>query len=41
MTAAGLACVRADEIVHSGTIDIPMYEQLLRADLVIASPPTT
>jgi tetratricopeptide (TPR) repeat protein len=33
---AGLACVRADEIVHSGTIDIPMYEQLLRADLVIA-----
>lgn len=34
--AAGLECVRADEIIHSGTIDIPMYEQLLRADLVIA-----
>ncbi len=33
---AGLTCLRADEIVHSGTIDIPMYEQLLRADLVIA-----
>ncbi|HJV69478.1 tetratricopeptide repeat-containing protein [Ideonella sp.] len=33
---AGLACVRADEIVHSGTIDIPMYQQLLAADLVIA-----
>lgn len=33
---AGLRCLRADEIVHSGTIDIPMYEQLLRADLVIA-----
>lgn len=33
---AGLECVRADEIVHAGTIDIPMYEQLLRADLVIA-----
>ena len=33
---AGLRCVRADEIIHSGTIDIPMYEQLLRADLVIA-----
>lgn len=33
---AGLRCQRADEIVHSGTIDIPMYEQLLRADLVIA-----
>lgn len=33
---AGLRCIRADEIIHSGTIDIPMYEQLLRADLVIA-----
>jgi tetratricopeptide (TPR) repeat protein len=32
----GLACLRADEIPHSGTIDVPMYEQLLRADLVIA-----
>jgi len=34
--AAGLKCVRADEIMHSGTIDVPMYEQLLRADLVVA-----
>lgn len=34
--AAGLDCVRADEIVHSGTIDKPMYEMLLEADLVIA-----
>lgn len=34
--AAGLDCRRADEIVHSGTIDVPMYEQLLRADLVVA-----
>jgi tetratricopeptide (TPR) repeat protein len=33
---AGLSCERADEIVHSGTIDIPMYERLLDADLVIA-----
>src|ERR1041385_4808893 len=33
---AGLECVRADEIVHSGTIDVPMYEQLLKADVVIA-----
>jgi tetratricopeptide (TPR) repeat protein len=33
---AGLNCIRADEIIHSGTIDVPMYEQLLRADLVIA-----
>ncbi|HYH87183.1 MAG TPA: TRAFs-binding domain-containing protein [Pyrinomonadaceae bacterium] len=34
--AAGLKCVRADEIVHSGLIDVPMYEQLLKADVVIA-----
>jgi len=34
--AAGLECTRADEIQHSGTIDEPMYEQLLEADLVIA-----
>ncbi|HEX8248224.1 MAG TPA: TRAFs-binding domain-containing protein [Pyrinomonadaceae bacterium] len=34
--AAGLKCVRADEIVHSGLIDVPMYEQLLNADVVIA-----
>lgn len=33
---AGLECIRADEIVHSGIIDVPMYEQLLRADVVIA-----
>lgn len=34
--AAGLECIRADEIVHSGVIDVPMYKQLLLADLVIA-----
>ncbi|WP_300330429.1 tetratricopeptide repeat-containing protein [Accumulibacter sp.] len=34
--AAGLVCVRADEIPHSGVIDRPMYEMLLQADLVIA-----
>lgn len=34
--AAGLKCVRADEIVHSGLIDAPMYEQLLNADVVVA-----
>jgi hypothetical protein len=33
---AGLECIRADEIVHSGIIDVPMYEQLLKADVVIA-----
>jgi hypothetical protein len=34
--AAGFLCVRADEIKHAGTIDVPMYEQILNADLVIA-----
>lgn len=33
---AGLKCIRADEITHSGVIDLPMYEQLLMADVVIA-----
>jgi hypothetical protein len=34
--AAGLECIRADEIVHSGLIDVPMYELLLKADVVVA-----
>jgi len=34
--AAGLTCIRADEIVHSGLIDVPMYELLLKADVVVA-----
>jgi tetratricopeptide (TPR) repeat protein len=38
---AGLVCRRADEIVHSGTIDVPMYEQLLTADVVIADVSTS
>src|SRR3954451_6083353 len=33
---AGLECKRADEIIHSGLIDVPMYDQLLMADVVIA-----
>lgn len=33
---AGLKCIRANEIVHSGVIDVPMYEQLLKADVVVA-----
>ncbi|HEX8144056.1 MAG TPA: TRAFs-binding domain-containing protein [Pyrinomonadaceae bacterium] len=32
----GLVCVRADEIRHSGIIDVPMYQELLTADVVIA-----
>jgi MAP3K TRAFs-binding domain len=34
--AAGLECIRADDIVHSGVIDKPMYENLLDADVAIA-----
>ncbi|HEV7745676.1 MAG TPA: tetratricopeptide repeat-containing protein [Pyrinomonadaceae bacterium] len=33
---AGFECVRADEIVHSGLIDAPVYKQLLEADVVIS-----
>jgi hypothetical protein len=32
----GVECIRADEIRHSGAIDLPMYRELLTADLVIA-----
>jgi len=32
----GLTCIRADEIRHSGSIDVPMYRELLKADVVIA-----
>lgn len=38
---AGLTCVRADEIQHAGVIDVPMYEQLLSADVVLADISTT
>ncbi len=34
--AAGYECARADEILHSGEIDVPMYEMLFSADLVVA-----
>jgi hypothetical protein len=33
---AGLECIRADEIRHSGVIDVPMYRELLAADFVVA-----
>lgn len=33
---AGLECIRADDIKHAGLIDVPMYELLLEADIVIA-----
>jgi tetratricopeptide (TPR) repeat protein len=36
VTASGYRCIKANEILHSGIIDVKMYEMLLRADLVIA-----
>lgn len=33
---SGFRCIRANEILHSGIIDVKMYEMLLRADLVVA-----
>ena len=36
ITAAGYDCVRADEVLHSGVIDVPMYAMLFAADLVVA-----
>ncbi|MDQ0195830.1 TRAFs-binding domain-containing protein [Paenibacillus wynnii] len=36
VTEAGLECIRADEIKHSGIIDVPMYQHLYTADVVIA-----
>lgn len=38
---AGLKCVRADDILHSGNIDVLMYELLLSADVVVADLSTT
>src|SRR5690606_4824912 len=32
----GIVCVRADEIKHTGSIDLQMYNELLNADIVIA-----
>ena len=33
---AGLECLRADEITHSGNINVPMYQHILTADVVVA-----
>ena len=32
----GLHCLRADEMQYSGTIDVPMFQMLLQADVVVA-----
>ncbi|WP_428663048.1 tetratricopeptide repeat-containing protein [Runella sp.] len=34
--AKDLVCIRADEILHSGSIESQMYQELLTADVVIA-----
>jgi ADP-ribose pyrophosphatase YjhB (NUDIX family) len=31
-----ITCVRACDIPHSGVIDVPMYENILKADIVVA-----
>lgn len=31
-----ITCFRAKEIKHSGTIDVPMYEWIYKADIVVA-----
>jgi hypothetical protein len=41
VTAAGLECIRADEIKHSGPIEVPMYEQLLNAMRSSPTPPSS
>ena len=33
---AGLECIRADDVIHAGIIDKPMYELLYGADVVVA-----
>lgn len=33
---AGLECIRADDLKHSGIIDVPMYYYLMAADVVVA-----
>ena len=34
--SAGMECLRADEIQHAGNINVPLYEWLMKADMVIA-----
>ncbi|PWB90470.1 DUF4071 domain-containing protein [Methylocystis sp. MitZ-2018] len=36
VASVGYDCIRADEVLHSGVIDVPMYDWLLNADLVVA-----
>ena len=36
LLSKNIICVRADEIPNSGPIDVPMYNELYKADVVIA-----
>jgi hypothetical protein len=36
VTATGMTCMRADELVQSGMIETPMFDQLFKADVVVA-----
>ena len=38
---AGLECIRADKVMHSGSIDVEMWEEILNADLVVADVSTS
>lgn len=38
---AGLECIRADEKMHSGSIDVEMWDEILTADLCIADVSTS
>src|SRR4051812_4881326 len=35
-TELDFVCYRASDIQHSGVIDVPMYENILKADFVVA-----
>ena len=41
ITAAGMECIRADKVMHSGSIDVEMWEEILNADLVVADVSTS
>jgi hypothetical protein len=38
---AGLECIRADKVMHAGSIDVEMWEEVLNADLVVADVSTS
>ncbi|RYG34066.1 MAG: DUF4071 domain-containing protein, partial [Chitinophagaceae bacterium] len=32
----GIKCIRASDVRHSGIIDVPMYQNIYKADIVVA-----